>query len=147
MGWKARLILIAVGVASVPTAEFAMDRSRQQEDLVEVSRRARLRLLQEIRLRSALADATVGESGWTTEVSPAWFASPPAPPWWIEAERDWLEVAGAEHALLLDPPDRTLGESNDAVWWYNPTLGVLRARVPLQRDRVSTHELYARVNH
>lgn len=147
MGWNARLIVIAVGLASVPMAEFVVDLVNEDENVVSRSRQARIRLLQEIRLRSALDDAPVTESGWTTEVSRHWFGSPPAPPWWFEHEFEWLEVASDAEAMMQDPPNRTLRSSTDAVWWYNPTLGVLRARVPRQSDQLSSYELYARVNH
>ena len=147
MGWNARLVLIAVGAASVPLADYTVEHLVRDDAVVAQSRDARTRLLQEIRLRSALDGAVVTDSGWTIEVSEDWFRSPPAPPWWGREDFEWLEVAASDEMLMLDPPNRTLRRPGDAVWWYNPTLGVLRARVPPQSDHQLTFEFYTRVNH
>ena len=80
MGWNTRLVLIAVGAASVPLADYTVEHLVRDDAVVAQSRDARTRLLQEIRLRSALDGAVVTDSGWTIEVSEDWFRSPPAPP-------------------------------------------------------------------
>lgn len=146
MGWNARLILIAAAAASIPLVQHVADHFDRDETMIAQSRTARLRLLQEIRLRSALSGAPVTTSGWITEISDDWFATAPVPPWSTDEHRNWLEIAPPDQVWFRDPPNPVLRDENDAVWWFNPNLGILRARVPQQTDDVSTRDLYARVN-
>ena len=79
------------------------------------------------------------------EVSPVWFSR--RLPWNTLAAgaHPWLDVA-PEGDFSEHPPDPVLVDRSQAGFWYNPTFGVVRARVPAQANEAATLALYNEVN-
>ena len=109
------------------------------------TRQERLRFSAELRLRSALAGAKTGESGWVDIVEPDWFRLVPRNHL-LSTSQTWLEIATPEQSNLRHPIHRTVDESSDAAWWYNPATGDLRARVPQTGSIENALNLYSNVN-
>lgn len=79
------------------------------------------------------------------QVRPEWFkdAMPSNP--LVRGDRPWINIAPADD-LNDQPPDPLAEEPDQAAFWYNPNLGIVRARVPRQVSHRLTLELYNRVN-
>jgi hypothetical protein len=77
-------------------------------------------------------------------ISPAWFRSD-LPLNALAVKAPWLDVAPAGDQSD-NPPDPVLTSSAQAGFWYNPSRGVVRARVPAQRGGPDTLELYNQIN-
>ncbi|MEM6332475.1 MAG: hypothetical protein AAF823_03950 [Planctomycetota bacterium] len=78
-------------------------------------------------------------------VDPAWFGERKPVNRLDDADRPWIDVAPpgdtGDH-----PPDPVLKRSTQAGFWFNPTTGAVRARVPMQGTAAATLELYNAVN-
>ncbi|MEM1208971.1 MAG: hypothetical protein AAGI54_06860 [Planctomycetota bacterium] len=79
-------------------------------------------------------------------IDPAWFGDDrPINRLLADADRPWVDVAPAgdtaEH-----PPDPVLIHDDQAQFWFNPTTGVVRARVPMRATDAQTLELYEQAN-
>ena len=64
----------------------------------------------------------------------------------LTGHRPWVEVAPPDEALLMHPFIRCDSSGNAAEFWYNPYLGIVRARVPYLRSDRETLALYNDVN-
>lgn len=60
-------------------------------------------------------------------------------------DHPWLDIA-PEEDFESHPPDPILTSADQAQFWFNPQLGVFRARVPAQASARETCELYNLVN-
>lgn len=81
------------------------------------------------------------------QVMPDWFKyGLPANALVNETEdRPWLDIAPLGD-YSDQPPDPLALEPGQAQFWYNPALGIVRARVPRQTTDRQTLDLYNRVN-
>ena len=86
-------------------------------------------------------------AGWPAVVLPEWFTGElPQNPLLPDADaRPWLDVAppGDE---MPHPPDPVAYRPHQAQFWYNPNLGVFRARVSSTLGEKRALELYNRVH-
>lgn len=81
-------------------------------------------------------------NGQAVMIEQSWFETVPLNPFAPENTR-WMDVA--KHPGLKHPEMITFGDSR-AMFWYNPHLGIVRARVPQQISQGSTFEYYNRLN-
>lgn len=126
-----------------------------QRDTVKAARSAVVRLDQEIKVRSATSlsgpqgdiGAAVNGHGWPTTIEAKWFdGAPPINPL-VPPNCPWIEVAGADDADLDNPRVRIVLDSRTAGFWYNPALGIVRARVAPTASDKRAIDLYNLVNH
>ena len=138
------LLLGLLGMTFGAWAHF--DRLAAREHLIEETIRTQQTIQSEIRLRSLLEGARNSPRGWILEVESSWFArGGPKNPLLANTRRPWMDTARAEQ-FALRHPENPLARRDDAAWWYNPSLGIVRARVPDQGTHRATIELYERVN-
>ncbi len=58
-----------------------------------------------------------------------------------------MDVATTAEAMRRHPRVWQVEQGGDeAMFWYNPMQGVVRARVPVQRSKEMARELYTQVN-
>ena len=110
------------------------DDARQEDRLIE------------IRLRSALAGASVSRTGWTRNVDPEWFNPLPCNAWFSSSDQPWIEIAPDSAGRRQNPKEISITQPSQATWWFNPTSGALRARVPELTSGSATQALYDLVN-
>lgn len=117
----------------------------QQKDR-ETARSECRRFQQQIALQSALARGDRNERGYPETIDPAWFqgVNPNNP--LVNPVNPWVQVAGPEHKYLLHPPDPVCATKSIAKFWYNPYMGVVRARVPSGFSDAASLELYNFIN-
>jgi len=118
---------------------------RERSAVAEV--RADLRRLEkEIRRRGATGLVEVNGRGWPLTLDPSWFGDDPPVNRLLPPDRPWIEIAPPEHRDYLHPIVRQSYDEHVPAFWYNPALGIVRARVPVMvSDHLAT-ELYNRVN-
>ena len=80
------------------------------------------------------------------QVMPEWFKDGvPSNPL-LAGQYPWIDIAPPED-YSQHPPDPIVEASGQAGFWYNPNLGIVRARVPRQVTEQKTLELYNQANH
>jgi hypothetical protein len=103
-------------------------------------------LRQEIKRHAGLGDEALTGRGWPVTIQPEWFeGTAPRNPFLV-GKRPWVEVATPTEALLMHPVIRCDTSGQFAEFWYNPYLGIVRARVPYLRSDRETLVLYNDIN-
>lgn len=145
-----RLILysLAVLAASVVAGLLLTHRASvaEERDRVTTTRASVERLRTEIQVRRALETASLNEQSWPERPDPSWFTEGVPSNDLVDRSRPWLEVAPASQASLEHPPARVASDESVAAFWYNPYLGVVRARAPKRVSDRRSMELYNEIN-
>lgn len=133
------LVMILVGVLH--------NRFKKEQSLRDVqSVRLALKTLHETsRLHAALSDASVTDVGFSTTLSPEWFSPQVPTNVFLPASHSWVDVAPQDD-MNSHPPDPIVTAPDQAGFWYNPSLGIFRARVLPQFTDAQTLTLYNRLN-
>ncbi|MCA3005155.1 MAG: hypothetical protein LW650_13980 [Planctomycetaceae bacterium] len=113
-------------------------------------------ITQVVDLQAVKTSTQTSISGWPEKIDPAWFDSQKGVPRNAlvdEADaragvpgRPWVDVAGPAEAGLHHPRIRQTVNGQLAMFWYNPALGVVRARVPVLVSDSDATDLYNEVN-
>lgn len=119
----------------------------------DAAEQARLIRLTQERLRQierqvslhAIVEGEINHYGFPAEIDPAWFENNVPTHPMLSGDRPWVEIAAERDQSLWDPPDR-VADDGDAAFWYNPRLGVVRARVPQMLSDLKTLETYNLIN-
>jgi hypothetical protein len=124
-------------------------RSRQErEALIERAAGELRRVELELKYRAAARLPGLNERGWPAQLQQEWFNGPTGVPTnpLVSPERPWMDMATSEEHDLDHPLLKMTADPRLAGFWYNPALGVVRARVPVMVSDEETLELYNRVN-
>ncbi|HEX8877982.1 MAG TPA: hypothetical protein VF777_14635 [Phycisphaerales bacterium] len=124
-------------------------RQYQTQSRAESLRAELIRLKREVDRRAAMLETDKNDAGWPKTVDPMWFDGHPPRNHWVHGERAWLELATGDQVHLRDPIVRAVDEkvgSELGEFWYNPSNGEVRARVPLGASDRETLALYNKVN-
>ncbi len=150
MRWLIDLLIVLMLAAGSYGGWWYHNHRQQQEALIAQAHDT-LRLLHEqTRYHQAMGRA---EQAMGLEpppiIDPQWFGPTlPTNPFAGSAGPGvypWLDIA-PEADEQTHPPDPVLALPDQAQFWFNPRLGVFRARVPAQDSHRATLELYNRVN-
>jgi hypothetical protein len=145
MRWTVNLLALVMVAGVVLAVVLGSGRSDVSPQEQEAARAATARFQREIALRSALATPTSAPS-FPASVDPDWFdARPPLNPL-LEPHHPWVEIAPRTQRHLTHPPDRVAAGSDSAGFWYNPALGIVRARVPVCDSDERALLLYNAIN-
>lgn len=121
---------------------------RYQEDQVQAKQtvqRSLTELHEQVLYQRSLGRVAQSDLGFPRLVEPTWFsrslprnavAPPPHP---------WMDIAPPDD-MATHPPDPVLTHPAQAGLWYNPNLGIFRARVPAQLSHGATIRLYNELN-
>ncbi|MEM7683113.1 MAG: hypothetical protein AAF288_14260 [Planctomycetota bacterium] len=146
-----RLVLesmIAVAVVAGLGVVLVQQRDQTAQDQSERFVSESLARLQEVtayHAALATAEAEAGVTPLVVAVEPAWFGATMPTNVLLEQQRPWLDLAPPGDRASHPPDPVALGE-DQAMFWYNPTTGVYRARVPALVNERDTLALYNRVN-
>ena len=137
-------ILVIVAVLGVLAGIMVHHRRTTEEAGYPDDTRAAVRQLQdEVNLHAALEQDT---DAFPDSVDPAWFEDRlPRNPL-LDGERPWLEVAGEAEWPNREPRIKAAFDATAASFWYNPNLGIVRARVPGSLPESEALNLYNYVN-
>ena len=138
------VLLMILGILAGAVLHF---RTKQDTEYkIEQARREVQRFSSQIKLQTAMGISELTPRGFPVTVDPEWFGGdPPANPL-LGRGHPWLEIARKSHRDLKHPVIKTASDHTIAQFWYNPFLGLLRARVPARSTDVATLKIYNRVN-
>lgn len=146
MRWLAGVVaaacVSAVGVGIGRVYQERLERAQRLDHTAD----AVTRLQRELAVRSATKTAACNERGYPTTVDPAWFKDGYPVNELLDDDHPWLEVAGEEEAELTHPSVRVAVKDDTPTLWYNPYLGVVRARVPVSVSDEDALAAYNKVN-
>jgi hypothetical protein len=139
--------LVALMLAGILVGVVFHTRTDHETDQTKQTTRLELRRFQQqIALQSALAKVERTERGYPVTIDPEWFqGNLPSNPL-LGPEHPWVEIAGSDQQDLLHPLERVASNKGIAKFWYNPYLGLVRARVPVGMSDSASLELYNFVN-
>ena len=104
------------------------------------------RLQLQVKYRAATETAELNAWGWPRTIEPEWFEEDPPKNGLLPPAHPWLEVAGeAEHGQE-HPNIRLAVDESVAGLWYNPSNGVVRARVPVTVNDAQALATYNHIN-
>jgi len=109
-------------VSHYQTEQYQVDRKQQVHRTI-------LRLHEQAVYHGAVGQAPVSGAGFPLEISPLWFGERGVPTnSMVPGRQPWLDIAphgdNSEH-----PPDPIITKPQQAGFWYNPNLGIVRARI------------------
>lgn len=99
-----------------------------------------------IAMRAAAKDTPLSRTGWPLTLEAQWFNGSAPLNVLVTPDRPWVEVATPEESHLRDPNVRIAADIRTAAFWYNPHLGIIRARVPYEINDEKARELYNQIN-
>jgi hypothetical protein len=140
-------LLIPLLVVALASWALAYDRGRRQlEQTYELTRFDLANLRAQAAYRGALHEVAVTRAGFARQIKKDWFAGESIPHnRLIRQQQRWLDIA-VPGDLFEHPPDPIAYRTEQAGFWYNPNLGIVRARVPWQHSNGLALEAYNRVN-
>ncbi len=139
--------LVALMLAAILVGVVFHNRTDQEVNTARDTTRLELRRFQQqVALQSALARVDHNERGYPITIDPEWFQGQlPSNPL-LGPEHPWVEVASPEQKEMLHPQERVASGKGVAKFWYNPHMGIVRARVPVGMSDAASVELYNFVN-
>lgn len=139
--------LMAVMLAALLAGILLYQRSEAQYQEDVSTTRASVRMIQQqVTFQAALAQTARNEFGFPRSVDPMWFHETLPRNELLGGEGPWMEIAGPDERLLLHPRQRIADGPGVATFWYNPSTGVVRARIPHLVSDARTLEVYNYVN-
>ena len=143
------IVIDALAIAALAAACFIVSsewkRGREHDDLVTLTRSAVQSIQSKVRVRATMADVEINAAGFPNEVNPVWFDDG-APTNALADGRPWIEIADESEFGLRHPRNPTLEGGAGAMFWYNPALGIVRARVPRTLSDADAIATYNAVN-
>lgn len=145
---RALVNILALGCALSFAGVYGHQRLAEQTALeqVQVTQNSLARIRQEMRRRAGLADTELTARGWPATIRPEWFEGETPLSGLLTDQRPWMDIATVDEALLTHPIVRCDVSGAYAAFWYNPYLGIVRARVPYDRNDERTLTLYNTAN-
>ncbi|MEK6701160.1 MAG: hypothetical protein AABZ53_02780 [Planctomycetota bacterium] len=104
------------------------------------------RIRQEIKARAALASSELSPRGWPMTLRSEWFGEENPTNPLLPFGKEWIEIALPSEEMLTHPSLRCDMTGTLSGLWYNPYLGIVRARVPLLQTEYDSVLLYNQLN-
>ncbi len=118
-----------------------------QADLAREATRSAVRLMQaSVDLHTAIERGSLENVAYPSMIEPDWFDEAVPTNHLLRGDRPWVELAAEDERDLRHPRIPTADGGSHAMFWYNPTLGIVRARVPRTLSDAEALELYNEVN-
>jgi len=144
------MVLNVLGATAIAVAiAIVVDgRERESERIAAIAvTYDAVRMIQaQLDVRVALESGPPEERAFPQSISPAWFEGERPANQLVGQDRHWVEVAADNERELRHPRDPTVRGGQGAMFWYNPALGIVRARVPRTLTDADALALYNQVN-
>ncbi len=139
------MIIVMILVIIIGSVQYHHQLARKERDMQTV-RQGLESIGKTLEFQGALWQTQEDESRlYPPLVRPDWFRGTPPQNTLVTGDRPWMDIAPVED-YQDHPPNPLVTGPDQAAFWYNPALGVVRARVPRQVTDRLTLELYNRVN-
>lgn len=140
-------ILIALMIAGILAGAVVLHRTKQEKQhKIETTRIEVRRFQRQLMLKAAIAQAGISSESFPETIDPSWFGDTFPKNLLLNQGHPWVEIAAKGERTLVHPVDPTANEMTDAQFWYNPYLGIVRARVPADLSDAKAVELYNTIN-
>lgn len=131
-------------------------RGDDEQRSADQTRAAVLKLDRQVKFRAAVSRAEfkpeeglstdVNQRGWPVTIDPDWFGANPPINRLTPPGCPWIEIASPDELTLSNPVVRVALDRDTAAFWYNPALGIVRARVGPTASDERAIRLYNAVN-
>jgi len=138
-------LIVVMALAIVAAAGLHYVQQRRLEADIGYVRRALDELHQQARYHKALDDANEPTLTYPRRPRAHWFDQTLPSNAMVARAQPWIDIA-PERDAAAHPPDPVIAHSNQAGFWYNPSNGIFRARVPRRPTRAEMLRLYNRLN-
>ncbi len=139
------MILMLVVTLLIGVVSYRKAAERRQRELSTV-RQGLAHFDDKLAFQSVLWLSEQEDAGeFPPQVLPEWFKDDMPNNPLAAGDRPWIDIAPAGD-FQDQPPDPLAEDAGQAAFWYNPNLGIVRARVPRQVSHRLTLELYNQVN-
>jgi len=139
--------LVALMLAGLLAGLLIHQRHQEEHQQVVNHVRNQVRVIeQQIMLQAALEKVPRNEYGYPITIDPVWFENELPRNRLVTGPNPWIEVAKDSKPSVEHPHYRVVMHESMAGFWYNPTNGIVRARIPQQVSDQDTLELYNYVN-
>jgi hypothetical protein len=148
MRWIINILLAVMVLALLGGGGLYLHQHHQHRQTVQSARKALNRLKSVAMYQRVLVGVDSNDTApyhqYPRYLKLTWFenAVPTNP---LANDRPWMDIA-PEDATRAHPPDPVLTTPTQGGFWYNPTNGICRARVPAQTKPDATLALYNQVN-
>lgn len=146
--WLLDGVAVVAALVLITGAVIYFRTHQEKEALIERAASELRRVELEMKYRAAAKLPGLNERGWPVEIDEAWFQGPSGVPRnpLVSPERPWIDIAARDEVDLDNPVVKMTADPRLAGFWYNPHLGVVRARVPVLVSDDESLDLYNRVN-
>lgn len=140
-------LLIPVMVVSLVVGIVAYDcLQRHRQDTWLAVQQDLVRLRGQAAYHGAMRRMAVTKAGFPRAIRRQWFGGESLPVNHLIPDRHcWLDVAPSGD-MFDHPPDPIAFRSTQGGFWYNPNIGVVRARVPWQHSVEQALRMYNKLN-
>ena len=139
--------LIAVMLVGVLAGFVLYQRNENDVEKDMQTTRAEVhRMQREVALQSSLEKVERNERGYPLTIDPQWFGFALPKNDLLPEGHPWLEIAGPMEKDLDHPPVRVAYDRSLAKFWYNPSTGMVRARIPGNQPDPDLLKMYNAVN-
>lgn len=139
------MIVVGGAVLTVIVVDY---RHQVAEDLLATdATRSAVRLMQaNVDLHTAIERGSMESVAFPSTIDTLWFDEEVPTNHLLNGRRPWVEIAAEDELTLRHPRNPTAEGGQHAMFWYNPALGVVRARVPRKLSDADALALYNEVN-
>ena len=138
------LIVVMLLGAGVGVLLLRNNKDQGEQDIVKVQQ-ALQRLHDKAEYYKTVQSAMAQQDTLLVHLDQAWFGENVPANSLISDGHPWIDLAPPGD-LGTHPPDPIASDKGQAGFWYNPTLGIFRARVAQQATDADTLTLYNQVN-
>ncbi|TVQ50790.1 MAG: hypothetical protein EA377_13890 [Phycisphaerales bacterium] len=138
------ILLMLIGLLAGAVYLYQLDRDQVQA--IDATRTELRRLQQQVKLQATLSRVELSDRGYPVTIDPAWFEHDRPINVLLGSRHPWVEIAHEDQSHLKHPVDPVAHDRDQAQFWYNPSTGLVRARVPARPSDQTTLDLYNLIN-
>ncbi len=123
-------------------------RHQNEEEIrnVAITQQSLVSIRIQITLQETIDEIALNVWGHPTTINPAWFSGSIPDNALLRPEHPWVEIAAKKDWMRRDPIHVIATDVSMAAFWYNPRLGIIRARVPQMVSDQQTLAAYNQIN-
>ncbi len=140
-------IALLATLATVGLGTLGWWRDQEDSQLRTIATAAAVQTIQtHVSMESTLGGPQLNSDGFPSSIDPRWFEGGTPLNRLAPEGAPWVELAARDEADRIHPKQMSFSGGRHAMFWYNPTKGVVRARVPEQASDLRTKETYSAAN-
>jgi hypothetical protein len=139
--------LVAVMLVAVVAGFIVHNRhDKEIQQRRDLARSAVQRLHSQVMLHTAMENESLSSRGYPATIDAVWFGDNVPVNRLLPDGHPWVQLATVDEQDEQHPRKRIATHPGVAQFWYNPYLGIVRARVPADISDASALRIYNYVN-